>query len=353
MPILNYSFHVFDNTRLGENRTFTDSLNFNVAQLDSFPENFEAFYEDNFPLRTAYFKAYHKMKFFFQVSPHPETAVLGKDEWVFLTTKYMNVYQGREYFNHQQVDSICNMWQNRVAYFADQEIKTYWVVGPLKHGIYEEFLPFNYAHKLKENYLTKLNKKFNRDYPDFLIDPSSDFKAQNEKVYYKMDHHWNQKGASITMNRLLDKVRRDFPDQSFDLGEMAWKDSVTAEGYLRNVIGQPDLTDENPLVTFENNEVEECEKYGFEVPNWFAYPWNYEWSYHNPNAANDLTVLVIRDSFGDACIPFIQRAFKNSVFIFDGWQYGLNQEIVDVVKPDVIVYITYEAFLDNLLKHEK
>ena len=44
------------------------------------------------------------------------------------------------------------------------------------------------------------------------------------------------------------------------------------------------------------------------------------------------------------------EVFEESVFIFDAWRYQLNKPIIEVVKPDVVVYLGLETNLENMLK---
>lgn len=67
----------------------------------------------------------------------------------------------------------------------------------------------------------------------------------------------------------------------------------------------------------------------------------------NKKAKNKLKILVIRDSFGGAILPFVKEAFAESVFIFDSWNYRLNKSILASYQPAVVLYITYDPSLHN------
>tara|TARA_Y100000385_G_scaffold291322_1_gene368588 strand:- start:3206 stop:3364 length:159 start_codon:yes stop_codon:yes gene_type:complete len=48
-------------------------------------------------------------------------------------------------------------------------------------------------------------------------------------------------------------------------------------------------------------------------------------------------------------MPFLREYFEESVFIFDAWQYKLNGDIIDRIKPDVVVYLTLDSNLEAVI----
>ena len=107
-------------------------------------------------------------------------------------------------------------------------------------------------------------------------------------------------------------------------------------------------TKQTPLI--KNGISIEDKKYGFKSIKGFPYPWSYEVRYTNKKIKSGLKILFIRDSFGDQLIPFVREVFKESVFIFDAWRYQLNKPIIEIVKPDIVVYLGLETHLEGMLK---
>jgi hypothetical protein len=48
-------------------------------------------------------------------------------------------------------------------------------------------------------------------------------------------------------------------------------------------------------------------------------------------------------------MPFVREFFEESVFIFDAWQYKLNEAIIDKVNPDIVVFLTLDSNLEAVL----
>jgi hypothetical protein len=83
----------------------------------------------------------------------------------------------------------------------------------------------------------------------------------------------------------------------------------------------------------------------------FGYLSEYEKRFANKKSKSGLRILIIRDSFGDHLVPFISEIFDESVFIFDGWRYELNDSIVEIVKPDIVIYLGLETHIKNFTKN--
>ena len=120
-------------------------------------------------------------------------------------------------------------------------------------------------------------------------------------------------------------------------------------GIHYRVLGIEDLYEIDQSPVFENECAKEFKKYGFPPTKGFPYPWTYEKRYVNKEDTSGLRILVIRDSFGHQIIPFLKESFSESVFIFDAWQYKLNEQIIEVVKPDIVVFLTVETHLEKFI----
>ena len=92
-------------------------------------------------------------------------------------------------------------------------------------------------------------------------------------------------------------------------------------------------------------------KRGYLSPKGFPYTDDYEIQMQTgdttlPNA------IIIRDSFTDALLPFLAEGFNRSTFIFDAWEYGNNFNIIEIEKPQIVIYIVLESNLNSLLDYK-
>lgn len=337
-----------------ENRNFSQMPALRINRLDDFPEGYDAYLKDNFTFRVPFLKAYHELKYSMHISPHPEKALIGTGGHLFLSEKDQEVYSGMRSFGKPQLDSMGRIWQERKAYFGQKDIPFYWFIAPFKHHVYEKNLPLN-VYEYKGNRSRILESYFAQKQPGLIIYPLTELKsaAGKELLYFKLDNHWNKKGGWIAYQALMQALRKADPAlKTMKADEMQWTATIKNEGKLANFIGKEgELGDYFPEVSFPGSDAAEAPNFGFPFTPGFPYPDQYEKHFVNPKAKNKKRVLVIRDSFGDALMPFLNETFSETLYIFDAWQYQVNGEIIDRYKPDLVIFVTMEALLDNVLLH--
>ncbi|PKR81537.1 hypothetical protein CW751_03145 [Brumimicrobium salinarum] len=339
--------------RKDENRAFKDNVSLKINQLDRFPTDFNAYFSDNFFFRSPLLNIYHQTKFYiFNTSPHPNKTLIGRDGWNFKGGIELEILGGRKNFTEKQLTEFTNEWKRRKDYFDKKEIPIFWVIAPMKHQIYDQQLPYSIQASQK-NRIHNLKKHLDKSLPGLLIYPDKVLKKQkdNHKLYFQLDNHWNQRAGSIVSEIIIEKVRKHFPNQNIPSATaLKWKKDTLQEGYHYNVLGIPELYEISESIMPNSYHSTTTEKFGFTPVPGFAYPWEYERRYKNDRIENGVRILFIRDSFGAALIPFIRESFAESLFIFDAWQFKVNEEIVEQYKPDVVVFIGLETNPENTLK---
>lgn len=340
--------------RENENRNFQDTLTFDFSKLDKFPEQFDTYFNDNFSFRSPLLKAIHKIKFnVFQIPTDRDDLIFGKEGWYFSGGLEKRIFEGRENFSNEELQQFSNLWKERLVYLNAKNIKTYWLICPIKHQIYEDKLPESILKKFNESRTTKLTQFLITETPDLkIINPEHYFKSkrQSEILYFKNDNHWNDKAGYEVTKLLFTAFQEDFPDiPSTIIDNYTWKETTKNDGIHKAALGISDLNEKVPVIDKRTEYALPVKKYGFVAPTDFPYAWKYEMRFQNKEKGR-YRILVIRDSFGDAIQPFLKEAFEESVFIFDNWKYKMDKEIIEQVKPDIILYISLESHLNNFLQ---
>lgn len=352
LPLLNEAIHFVDFERKKENRTFRDSLIVDVNNLDAFPKETEEYINDNFSLRSPLLSIYHHIKYFgFGVSPDREKMIFGEDGWYFLAEKELAIAEGRLNFSDEQLQEFETEWRSRKDYFNEKGIKFYWLITPTKHAIYPDKLPFKTSEINKPKRKLQLKNKLNECVGDFIVDPTENLvKSKDDKVFYMFDNHWNDLAGLIATNALLDRISKDFPKLNEQANlDLRWFDSIHHDGIHYNILGIDELYENARHALILNEAGIEGGSYGFKSPDWFPYPREYERTFQNKANIPGLRVLIIRDSFGQCLMKYIKESFAESVFIFDGWHYDLHPEIIDIVKPDIVIFQTLETNLESII----
>jgi len=354
LPLANSFFGFYKTERKSENRSFKDSIEFNFKEIDNFPEEFEEYVKDNFSFRTPLLNIYHNISFhLFKVSPYPDKTIIGSDDWYFVAGRDVEVFEGKRDFSETELYDLTKEWGRRIGYADSLGIKIYWLICPLKHEIYSEHLPMNIYKGKKITRSQIVQKHLEKDFPRLIINPINQLKKHKSqhKLFYKLDNHWNLKAAEITSKIVVKHIRKDFPENEiYEIPNYKWKDSIFQKGIHYKVLGIDNLQEIDAFPIIDNERAKAIWHYGFAAPKGFPYPWNYEKRYKMEDKGKALRILVIRDSFGASLIPFLKESFYESVFIFDAWKYQLDKEIIETVKPDILLYASHTKFIEAFIK---
>lgn len=354
LPLFNGITEVWTFERTDENRTFHDQLEFDINNLDGFPKECDSFVQDNFAFRTPLLDIYHQMKFsWFKISSHPELFIVGKNDWYFIAGKEKEIYEGERNFSHDELAKFSTEWRRRKDFFKQRGIQTYWVIAPMKHYVYENELPFNlYRHS--PDRVTQLENHLEEEFPGLIINPREKFKQVKDsvKLYYQLDNHWNYRAGHIVTEMIIDRIKADLPNKGTNpINGVTWIDTTKSSGYLYNLISIDGLSESEQWAYFPNEKSVKATPYGFPCKYDFPYCDQYERRFENTTIENGVRVLIIRDSFGSFVLPFAREAFGESVFIWDAWKYKLNEEIIDKVKPDVVLFMNLETHLESYINN--
>lgn len=350
-------FSLTDDIQSSENRKLTDRPNLNINNLDAFPTKYEKYFNDNFPMRNLLIKQYNNAIInYFHKSPLPGFVIFGKGDWLYYGEKHINVYRGLEHYTKDELDDIKKELLYRYEYLKKRGIKYYFVILPTKYTVYPEFVPENITKLYNKTITDQLVEAFNGKAPFRLIDTRQaviDGKKQNVRLFQKTDAHWNSAGAFFAYQKISENLMKDFPEdvqtRKFDDYSV---DSVWEKGGdLTKLLGTYDKAKENQIYLREKfkSQVFRGKEMGYD-PKGFAAKDDYEIVCINPKQKK-LKGLIIRDSFTGFMVQFLQEDFYKSVYIFDRWEYGLEEEIVEKEKPDVFINIVVECHLKNLLTH--
>jgi alginate O-acetyltransferase complex protein AlgJ len=355
LPLLNFNGLLLRFDRPNENRVFCDSLPFHIKQLDKFPSAFDCYYNDNFSFRTPLLTLVHRVNYdLFGSTPHRNDLLIGKKGWYFMGGAEKAIYEGRDHFSEEELKQFHALWKERIRYLNKRNIRAHWVICPIKHHVYNDMLPENVRKPKRMSRTNQLAAFLNRTFPKFVLNPVHKLKQARKKhrVYFQLDNHWNARAGWYTTLFLLDVLKKDFPtiDNRY-LMHYQWSDSTKRDGIHKATLGIRELSEQAPFVKQETETTKSVRNYGFKVPADFPYPWKYEMRFKSGNKKAP-RLLVIRDSFSDDLIPFLKEAFSESVFIFDNWEYALHPEIIDKVKPDVVLFITLESHLSHFLRQK-
>lgn len=199
----------------------------------------------------------------------------------------------------------------------------------------------------------------------------------NNSLYYKRDHHWNQKAAFDASNFIITELNRKYeisaPDidkfssvknyntttykkvfqgsfstlygktkplkEDFSIFTPKWKTNFTLKGYDNKGKLKKTFSDKNFMNTFINKK-----NFNAKIAKYtcFLNGYTVESVVTNKDADNDLKVLVLSTSLARPVIPYISNYFKEVHFI-DTLKTNINvTKYADTIKPDIVL-VLYSA----------
>ena len=166
------------------------------------------------------------------------------------------------------------------------------------------------------------------------MDLKSVFQEQEEVLYHKRDSHWNNKGASLAADAMLDalgklhisytnddyEIRKDFIG---DLDKMLYPEALTPEEEIYYEKG------------FSWSYVEEVES-------------NFAPRISTTGSLASGSLVMYRDSFGNALLPFLAGAYGKAYFS-RGIPYQLSD--LDACQADTVIVERAERFLPEMAQN--
>lgn len=362
--VISSMFFVFFNQIIGfiqtkskykqdENRSIQKIPHFNISKLDKFPPEMDAYLNDNLYFRPWLLDCFHELKYAYGISPNTEKVIIGKDNWLFLGMKDQLYFEGTPKFSSTEIDTLTSIWEQRFSFLEQQKIIHHWFIVPIKQHVYLEKMPFNmrFSH---ENQTLKLLKKLKPLSPkvSYLLETLNQEKEQYP-VFYKLDNHWNSAGGYIAYKEIMKViVQKNRNILSLKESDLLRKKESRSTGILSNFVGLDGYFSENfTQISPHLNNAKEVPKYGFKAPEHFPYKDRYERRFVNPSAKNKQKIMIVGDSFVEETEAFFKETFSECLFVFDGWEYKLHDEMMDTYKPDIVIYMTIEPFIHHILVH--
>jgi alginate O-acetyltransferase complex protein AlgJ len=339
-----------------ENRALAEKPIFDLCDLEPFPVKFDSFFNDHFPLRNYSIAKLSEIKsIHFGISPLPDKVIIGKQGWLFMKVNDYETYMGRDTLSYIEIRRLAREILRRSNYLKALNCKYYYVLVPTKFSVYPEYLPGYFAMNKPHTLTDQIKEVFTKS-GIAVIDLREELKKSKsellngEDLFLKSDNHWNGMGGYAASYAIINRLRQDFPviQPPLPLDSFNIIREKSKGGNLATIINLRDkYTEKQVWLRCKSRAVSNGIKKGYTSPPDFSGEFELV---KRCNADNKLKLLVIRDSFGDALVPVLSTAFHESVYVFDKWENGLNEDIVNTEKPDIFIQMPIESLADNIWK---
>lgn len=264
-----------------------------------FAQELGAYFNDHFAFRTQLVMADSVIQSkVFGVS-NMDTVIVGEDGWLYYASTLPD-YLGTNEMSERELFNAANnisLMKDAVESKGTQFLLT---VAPNKNSLYGEYMPYYDSIKVgTDANIDKLEEKFQSMQIPY-VDLFTTFSQQDEILYLKKDSHWNEKGAVLAYNALLDGL---------ELGHETYET-------VENVRTKTEYGDLNKMIYPIAFEPEW--NYHYNVDNGYAYVTDTEsvedaWI-ETVNEDGTESLLMFRDSFGNTLLPYMANTFGHAYF---------------------------------------
>ena len=315
-----------------------------IDDLLTFPQRFNRFFDDHFPLRTQLIQRYNYLRIKIMRQSDQRSVLLGRDGWLFYTQeRQLRDFIGRAPFSEEKLEALRGLLEARRDWLAARGIAYLFVIPPAKPSIYPEYMPENYQRARGRTRLDRVMDHMGRHSDITIVDLRSSLLAAKSEhlLFHRSDTHWNALGGLAASGEIMRAVSQTL---GRDMGIIrTWQD-FTIQHRVRQ---GGDLTQMIELSThFTENEPYLVPKAGFQpcarrqdLVNYLGRDWpdaGEQFTMHCPQAEIDM--VMFRDSFASRLVPFLAEHFRRSTYI---WKWNYDAEIFKAViekeRPQIVI----------------
>jgi hypothetical protein len=253
----------------------------------------------------------------------------GNDGWLYYEAT-LDDYQHRNEVSDRMLFDEAHNVALMQEYTESLGLKFLFTVAPNKNSLYGSHMPARYRHQVADQSDYERLVPYLREQRVNYCDLFGLFRSQKEELYYKRDSHWNNRGALLVFNLLMDTAGTEHYDYG-DCGISLTKDYT---GDLERML--------KPWKPGAEEQI--------------RYDVKQDWSYvegsspeddrikaYNPEGSGNL--LMYRDSFGNSLLPFCAQQYAQTVFS-KMVPYPMTDLIND--EPDTVIVEKVERHLPSL-----
>lgn len=287
--------------------------------LDFFSQ-FDDYFSEHFAFRQELVTLDSKLHAEIMGTSSDDDVIVGKDGWLYYaptSDDFMNINT----LSDRAISNINHNLQLLGQYCADNNSWFTVVVAPNKNSIYPEYMPYNYIQTDSEDNYSKLlaaaeeqkelwsksltSSNSETEIPRFynFIDMKSvllEKKANSSvPIYHKTDTHWNNIGALAARDSLL-----SLSDATNGFFDSYWKSANDWSGDLAEMLYPSDTASDTQYYS----------SYEFSYDYVGRFKGLDELEIQTTCEGKSGSLLMYRDSFGEAILPFMADSFGSAAF---------------------------------------
>lgn len=255
--------------------------------------------------------------------------LMGKDTWLFYIPTLEDYQRTNSYSNEDRLFILLaiNRFKEELSPLGAGLTL---LIPPNKAEIYTRFMPDYIEQKGPLSRTAELVPWMAENSGINIIYPRTEMLAYGDKyqLYYQYDTHWNQLGSYIAAQQFLETLglhRRYLEEEEITEPKLSFH--INASDDLADIASARSWLYDKTEYRIKRSKEIDWEAYEKEQQQGFS-------CYRNPNAENDMTILLAGDSFRTSLVPHLAEEFSE-VYVID--RNKVSRELLYEISPDEVI----------------
>lgn len=304
-----------------------------VKSVAEYGTGFSEWFEDHFGLRSIFVRWYGETRLFL-LGVSPTTSVhKGSDGWFY----YADDKATEDYISADPLSSEALMnWRTEItkadAWLRSRNVGYVFTIAPDKHAVYPEEMPSAIVRVGAMSRTDQLYGSLSDLRPLVDLRPALDAAKARERIYFKTDTHWNDRGAQVAYETIINAARTQVPSipAAWTRRDFEPTRRITNAGDLAGMMGLRRVMTEEDLSLSPKrsrlarvvdpagaDKLAEVGRLVTEIPDSTL-----------PRA------VIFRDSFTSRLVPFLSEHFSRAVYL---WQNDFDAQVIEQERPDIVI----------------
>lgn len=293
LPFAGMIFYKTDETT--ENKTLAElpKLRSEGGMNKEYLSQLGAYFEDHFAFRQYMVDADSNIQAGIFKTSNVDSVIVGSDGWLYYASTLDN-YLSKNGLSSRGVFNAVHNLKLMQQYVEWQGAEFVLTIAPNKNSLYGENMPYYYQYNAGETenilYVTEELEKQQINYVDLF----EEFRNREDILYLKRDSHWNNEGAVLAYNTIMD---------TFGMEHERYEtvDAVRTKDYIGDL---------NSMIYPISSKPEWNITYQYESSFSYIGSDDVEDSWlETENTEKEGSLLMFRDSFGNTLIPLMSNEF--------------------------------------------
>lgn len=329
-----------------EQRNSAEKPAFTLETIEEFPQKYEEYFDDNLPFRTQLIEMNGLVDYYMFKQSSVSKVIIGSGQWLFYNPAGSDGdsiadLRGENMYTEEELALAANRLLAARDTLREQGKEFILYIAPNKETIYgHDYLPADYVNG---NTYTRADQlvdylKANTDlvivYPkESLLNAARE--DLDRLYYYKTDTHWNALGAYIGANELMKATGIQMPA----LEDLEITAGGLFAGDLAKMLGLSKyLANDTPysLSGYSGGRVANVE---------YPLEGDTDLGLYSTEGADTRSLMVIRDSFASAMMPYLSTQYNNCCFVH---RRIFTPEMLAQYPSDIVVLEIVERQIDYI-----